>query len=43
MPKVDRTLDCSLRQSATPAVGRGAVLVVERLLSDARQRGVCKE
>ena len=26
-----------------PAIGRGAVLVVERLLSGARQRGVCKE
>lgn len=32
-----------LRQSAAPAIGHGAVLVVERLLSGARQRGVCKE
>ena len=40
---VTGTLGGSLRQSATKASGRGAVLVVERLLSGARQRGVCKE
>lgn len=32
-----------LRQSADPAIGHGAVLVFERLLSAARQREVCKE
>lgn len=29
--------------SAAPVIGGDAVLVVERLLSGARQRGVCKE
>lgn len=40
-----QTLDAGspFRHSAASAVGRGAVLVVERLLSGARQRGVCKE
>ena len=32
-----------LRQLATKASGRGAVLGGERLLSGAHQRGVCKE
>ncbi|GAA2983432.1 hypothetical protein GCM10010460_19190 [Microbacterium terrae] len=42
---VRRRIDAltTLRLAAAPAFGRGAVLVVERLLSDARQRGVCKE
>ena len=32
-----------LRQSAHTTLGRGTVLLVERLLSEARQRGVCEE
>lgn len=37
------TIDLPSDIQPSQVVGRGAVLVVERLLSDARQRGVCKE